>query len=757
MGKREILNFNYEWLYLPEDCSDAKNTEFDDAGFEKVSVPHANTVLTKHKGEGGDFQRQIEAYRFVSWYRKHFTLTDFERILIEFEAVATIAEVFVNGCFAGIHKGAYTGFTIDITDFVKKGDNVIAVRVDSTKHTDVPPEGDKVDYCLFGGIVRNVKLIKLGSLYIKNAFLTCAASGEITAEVSIAKHVENGTACIEMALFDMDNKEVLSIDAKEENGKAYIKAHLENPKLWGIDSPYLYKALFTVKKDGEVTDTYETRIGIRDFEFKNAGLMLNGEIIKIMGINRHEQWPWQGRAVPDKLQIRDADMIKETGFNAVRCSHYPQSPAFLDRCDEIGLIVFEEAPGWQHVGDEAWQEIYKENIREMIERDYNHPSIFSWGVRVNESDDCDSLYEQTNDISHKLDATRPTHGTRRQDSYEGSNFLEDIYTAHYIYPKEPIHTPFIVTEHSWDCWGNGYGYPSASDEQALAYTKDFADKVNYYYGNDNCAGGFAWSMFDYNNEVNYTRTENVFYSGLYDIFRLPKMVTNLYISQKDAKKCGANVYIANYWDDDSKPLMVKEVSGDIAQGSNAVAEATEGDAFSVTVMSNCDSVELYINSVKVEREPTRQYLNLPHPFFVFDNIEYEPGEVTAIGYIDGTEAARYTQKTPLKAAKLTLIPDYDSLIADGSDMTQVTVTLVDKNGTRLPCAENEVKITVKGAGDFIGEEEIKLEGGRCAFIVKSRYNETGDIECTVSSEGIESGKCVISALDRVQDIIKERL
>lgn len=747
MSKREVLNFNYEWLYLPQDCTDAKNTDFDETGFEKVSVPHANTVLTKHKGEEGySFLNEIEKYRFVSWYRKHFTLTDYERVIIEFEAVATVAEVFVNGRFVGMHKGAYTGFEIDITEFVKNGDNVIAVRVDSTKRSDVPPEGGNVDYCLFGGIVRNVKLIKTGSLCVKNAFITSAASGEINAEVKLTECGKIGDGYVEMTVFDMDGKEVLKTGAKEKDNEAHIKAQIENPKLWGIDNPYLYNVLFTVKKDGEVTDTYETRIGLRDFEFKDAGLMLNGEMIKIMGINRHEQWPWQGRAVPDKLQIKDADLIKETGFNAVRCSHYPQAISFLNRCDEIGLIVFEEAPGWQHIGDEAWQNLYKENIREMIERDFNHPSIFSWGVRVNESNDCDSLYEQTNALSHMLDPTRPTHGTRRQDSYEGSNFLEDIYTAHYIYPEKPIHTPFIVTEHSWDCWMNGYGYPGASDEQALAYTKDFADKVNYYFGNDNCAGGFAWSMFDYDNEVNYTKSNNVFYSGMYDIFRLPKMAANLYISQKDPAKCGANIYIANYWDDDAKPLIVKGVSGDVAQGSDAVAESTVGEAFSVTVMSNCDTVELYVNSKKVDKEPVRQYVNLPHPFFVFDNIEYEEGEVTAIGYINGKEAVQCTQRTPLKAAKLTLTPDFDTLIADGSDMTQLTVVLTDKNGTRLPQAYNEVTITLTGAGEFIGEEKIKLEGGRCVFIAKSKYLEAGNIECTVSADGVESATCVIKSV-----------
>lgn len=732
---REVLNFNSRWLYSDRDYTNAHLKNFDDSAFEKVCVPHANRVITRHKGGEVDFSEQIASYRFVSWYRRHFTLPKSytgKRIFVQFEAVANACEVFVNGSSVGEHKGAYTGFKLEITDYVLLGeDNVIAVRCDSTKRDDIPPEGGNVDYCLFGGIVRNVNMIVTNDNYIEDVFVTMI---EVSREKAVLK-----------ADVTINKEESYAVKLTDDKGSCVAQGEsileVKNPHLWNIDDPYLY----TVCAFLESGDTYETKIGIRDVKFKNSGVAINGEEVKICGVNRHEQWPWQGRAIPDKLQKRDADMIKETGFNAVRCSHYPQSPAFLNRCDIIGLLVFEEAPGWQHIGDENWQEVYMENIREMILRDRNHPSVISWGVRVNESNDNDALYKKTNALARKLDPTRPTHGARREDTYKTSNFLEDIYTAHYVYPENPVHTPFLITEHSWDCWANGYGCPRAEDEQALAFTKDFADKVNYYYGNENCAGGFAWSMFDYNNEVNYTRTNNVFYSGLYDIFRTPKMAANLYISQKDPEKYGANIYIANYWDDDSKPLTVKEVSGDIARGNNTGGGVIVGDAFSVTVMSNCEEVELYINGLKVNKEPVRQYNNLPHPFFVFEGITYEAGEVTAVGYIGGKEAARYTQRTPEKADKIVLEPTYGTIIADGTDMTEVTVTLFDKNGTRLPLADREVEISVSGAGEFIGEEKIKLEGGRTGFIVKSRYMETGDIICTVTSEGVETGICTIKA------------
>ncbi len=738
---REVLNFNTGWLYSPMDYTNAFLKNFDDSGFENVCIPHANTVLTKHKGGEESFLKQIASYRFVSWYRRHFTLGEEYKgkvVMVEFEGVANVAEIYVNGEKVKEHKGAYTSFSCDVTKYIKIGeDNVIAVRCDSTKRSDVPPEGGNVDYCLFGGIVRNVKMVITDEIYVKDVFVTTPEVSKERAVVNVSAELSEDAERF-VTLTDADGRVVAS---------GTDSLTVEKPHLWSVDDPYLYTVCVQAVKDGKVRDTYDVKIGLRWFEFVNDGLKLNGEVVKIMGINRHEQWPWQGRAVPDKLQKKDADMIKETGFNAVRCSHYPQSPAFLDRCDEIGLIVFEEAPGWQHVGNVQWQELYKENIREMILRDRNHPSIFSWGVRVNESNDSDKLYKETNELARLLDPTRPTHGARRQDTYQSSTYYEDIYTAHYTYPENPVHTPFLVTEHSWDCWTNGYGYAWATDEEALAFTKDFADKVNYYYGNENCAGGFAWSMFDYNNEVNYTRTNHVFYSGMYDIFRLPKMAANLYISQKDPEKYGGNIYIANYWDDDSKPLTVKEVSGDIAQGNNTGGGVVTGDKFSVTVMSNCETVELYINGVKVDKEPVRQYTNLPHPFFVFEDVRYEEGAVTAVGYINGKEAARYTQRTPKKACKLVLTPDYETIVADGSDMTQVSVTLVDENGTTIPSADTTVKLSLVGAGEFIGEETIALEGGRCAFIVKSKYLQAGDIFCEATAEGIESGKCTIESLE----------
>ena len=727
---RRKINFNTRWLYLAEARKECEQIQAAETGFQAVCLPHANTLLTRHKGP--DFQEQIESYRFVSWYRRHFSLDKSfknQRIFVEFEGVATVAQVYVNGQFVMEHKGAYTGFTVDITRYLLPcgEENVLAVRVDSTKHTDIPPEGNQVDYCLFGGIVRNVWMIATADCMITDTFSSTPnlAAGDTTVEHQVTLNNaanEKKELLIEILLADKDGN-YLVVNRKEIrlNAGAASTSHLsidvKNPVFWEPEQPYLYTVITRLYESGICIDEVHTQFGFRFFSFVKDGFYLNGKKMKLIGVNRHEQWPYLGRAVNDRHQKADADLIKDTGFNIVRCSHYPQAPAFLNRCDEIGLLVFEEAPGWQHIGDDAWKSIYMKNLEEMILRDRNHPSIISWGTRVNESFDDDAFYEKTNVLAKSLDGTRPTHGVRRMESYGNTKFLdgEDIYTINYQYPEKPEFMPFLITEHSMD-WFEGNGYSWAKDTKALAFTKTFANVVDYYFGNPYCLGGFAWSMFDYNNEVNYTRTENVFYSGMYDIFRIPKMSSYFYRSQKDVS-VSPFVYIANY--------------------------QVENPDNTVTVMSNCEEVALYQNDRFLAKAKPNLYLNLPHPLFEFKEIPFESGSLTAIGYVNGTEAVRHTRTTPGKAQKILLTPNDCAITADGSDFTAVKIALVDENGTILPYADNEISIEITGAGNFIGEQKFALEGGTGAFYVSSNYKQTGKITCHASAPDVEDGNCEI--------------
>ncbi len=739
---RQTFSLNRDWLYAGSDIDGGESVSLDESVFTPVLLPHANTILNEHCAD--DFQNQIESYRFVSWYRRHINLGGIsgKRIYIEFEGVATVADVYVNGIHAGTHKGAYTGFTLDITDMVAAdgSDNVIAVRVDSTKHPDIPPEGGNVDYCLFGGIVRNVNMIFADTLHISDVFVSTPDIGNGSSVVNIEASVlscrpESADITVKAEILDggrvvsMSTAAVLSEAGKEV--KAVIKTPgFDGVKLWDTGAPNLYTARLSVICGSEVIDEVSVKFGFRWYEFSNTDsesrLYLNGRELVIRGINRHEQWPWIGRAANDRLQAEDADLIKKNGINTVRCSHYPQSRAFLDRCDEIGLIVFEEAPGWQHIGDAGWQEIYLENVAEMIKRDKNHPSIMTWGVRVNESQDCHELYEKSNCLAHGMDPTRPTHGVRMAETYNDSEFQEDIFCANYSYPEKPRFTPFVITEHSYD-WTSGDGRPEASDEMAINFVKSFAEPMNYYYSNRLCAGGIGWSMFDYNNEVNYTRTGHLFFSGIYDIFRCEKPVAYLYRSQKSPEE-ETVLYIVNRW-----------------------TKSPEGGLTRVMVLSNCEEAELFVNGRPAGRIRPNAYTALPHPVFVFEDVPFERGELKAVGYIGGKAVAEFVRRTPEAPKKLVLKPVSRELCTDCQDFTMVIVEITDEAGTVVPDFNGEITVSVSGGGRYAGDKIIRLEGGHSGFIAMADCTKEGkkEIICRAeaSAEGIEPAECVIKIKD----------
>lgn len=741
--ERTKLNFNTDWLFSNVDYSNGEAVNLNEADFESVCVPHANKIIERHSAE--DFEADIASYQFVSWYRRHFALPESysgRNIMVEFEGVATVADVYVNGHYVDTHKGAYTTFTVDISDYVYTDgrDNVLAVRVDSTRQPEIPPEGGNVDYCLFGGIVRDVNMIVTDPVYVKRTFVTTPGleegKGVVKAQVDISNKLDRDKAyTVTAVLKDAKGTVVTSVSkeaaltAGEETTVELATETIEKPHLWTLDDPYLYTVTTEIRDGNTVVDAYNTKVGMRYLEFRDGeegdgSFYLNGEKTEIVGINRHEQWPWIGRAVPDKLQRQDADRIKADGMNLVRCSHYPQDPSFLERCDEIGLMVFIEAPGWQHLGGDEWRENFKTNLTELILRDRNHPSIISWGVTPNESGINTAFNTECNELAKSLDPTRPTHGVRVEyDLPDGTGgekdtVVTDILTVNYKYPEEPPHIPYVVTEHSNDWWGDGR--PDATNEQARLFIDSFAEVLDYYYRNDKVAGGIGWSMFDYNNEVNYTNSQHVFYSGLYDLWRYEKPVDYLYRTQQDIEDVGEIVYIANNWADNT---------------SNTVY-----------VMSNCDEVELFVNGTSQGRIAPNKYTSLPHPVFEFTNINYVPGELKAVGYVNEEPVKESVRKTPGEAAALVAEVDYDTLTADGTDMTSVLIKAVDAEGNEVPYAANTVNVKQTSGVEttLISEENVKLEGGHIAFLVQSKYGKTGTAEFTVESEGLTSAVCAVN-------------
>jgi beta-galactosidase len=724
---RIVIPMNDDWKFFPNDLADGESAALDESSFQDVCIPHTNHIVTHRNVDTGSIAG-------ISWYRRHFTpLSAYagRRFFLDFKGVSKVATVYVNGALAGEHKGAYTGFVFDITDKTLAGqDNVIAVRVDSRRRTDVPPEGGSLDYIVFGGIVRDVSLIITDPLRVEWVYLTTPTAEPGIALVNTLARVRNSGSALRnctlaATLADADDNvaatgyAIHSLAAGDSFDFSVSMGPVSNPFLWHPDHPYLYTVYSRVKGDTGTVDEYVEKLGIRSVRFdKTDGkFYINGEWLKLRGLNRHETFPFIGRAAAKRLQEKDAEIIKyDMGANVVRCSHYPQSPAFLRRCDEIGLLVLEELPGWKYVGNAAWQALSLQSLDEMITRDRNHPSIISFGVRVNESADFHDFYLQTNQLARALDPSRPTHGVRIPGNGSTGEFLEDVWARNFDLPvATPNPMPWITPEtvghrcatHSWD-----------GEQRLIDQLLQHAAVQDSSANNTHLAGVLGWCAFDYNSPY-HTAENTVCYHGVADMYRVPKFAAYFFKSQTDPAIYGPMVYIADYWKSDSPDAIY--------------------------AVSNCGSVELFVNGVSRGVRKPEFYTSLPHPIFRWTGVPFESGRLSAIGYIGGKEAARHVRMTPGVPVKLAIVPD-TTVLLDGGDMTRVAVAALDQNDQIVPCFNDSVTLSVAGAGIFLGESPIALEDGKTAFFVQTRSHLRGTITCQASSNKIASATAFIQVM-----------
>ena len=424
---RVVFPLNHNWLFGGRATGGCSAPGFNDSGFERVTLPHTNALLPWHSFD----EKQ---YEFISIYRRHFRLPAEmrdQRVFVDFEGAMTASTVTFNGHKFAEYKGGYTPFSFELTPHMKwDGDNVIAVELDSTERPDIPPFGALIDYLTFGGIYREVSLRVVPSVYIENVFAMPVDVMSPNRSVKVQVHMGSGTSVITGAMPELtaelrDGDRVISTSPAQRVGptNTITLANLGDIQLWNLDKPKLYDVVVRCSYG----DEYRARIGFREAKFTAQGFHLNGEHIKLMGLDRHQTFPYTGGAMPARAQRRDVQILKSIHTNVVRTSHYPQSRHFLDACDELGLLVLEEIPGWQHIGENPWQDLAVRNVGEMIRRDWNHPSIITWLVRINESRDDHDFYVRTNKLAHELDPSRPTGGVRTTDNYN-SEFLEDVFT-----------------------------------------------------------------------------------------------------------------------------------------------------------------------------------------------------------------------------------------------------------------------------------------------------------------------------------------
>jgi beta-galactosidase len=468
--------------------------------------------------------------------------------------------------------------------------------------------------------------------------------------------------------------------------------------LWDLEKRNLYSVRVRLQRGTQIVDEDSRRFGFRDAKFTDHGFELNGKVIKLRGLDRHQTFPFVGQAMPARPQRRDAQILRnQIKCNIVRTSHYPQSRHFLDACDEIGLLVLEEIPGWQHIGDEPWKVISIDNVRRMVRRDWNHPSIILWGVRINESKDDHDFYTRTNALAHQLDPTRQTGGIRY---FQESEFLEDVFTMNdFGFPlKPPNHPRYLNTEFV------GHTYPTKTIDQVERLTEHTIRhaRVHDQLASDpQYAGGIGWCAFDYNTHGNFGSGDRICYHGVTDIFREPKPAAGFYKSQCDPAE-----------------EIVLEPAFHWARGDASVGFSK------AVVCSNCDHLKFYIDEQLVaDVDPDRkQFAHLRYAPFVVElgELFHKWGDMRIEGYIQGKQVISKKLSGNGVDTKFMLLPDDTELVADGADSTRVVLRVTDEFGNICPFANDAIKFELEGPAEIVGDNPFSLIGGTGAIWIRTQ-------------------------------------
>jgi len=746
---RTKVNFGSDWEFKREETN---------SNWEKITIPH--TAKIEPLVVNNQFQG-------TCWYQKKFTLAHSKnkKVFLYFEGVMQEADVWINDQKVTNHKGGYLPFTVDVTPFLKSKGNAIKVKVNNEDNPEFLPGKPlkDLDFNYYGGIYRNVYLITTDKLYITNPIqANKKASGGIYVNFNdINKNKASGTVQVHLKneytvekktnlKFILTDNEGKKMEFKSEaftlnaNSDKTITQNIvaDNPKLWSISKPNLYALEVQVIANNKIIDRYSEKIGIRKSEIKEDGYYLNDEKLYITGTNQHQEYPYLGYAISDEAQYRDAVKIKNAGFDLVRMSHYPHAEAFLDACDELGILVMNSLTGWQFFGNETFQKNALQDIREMARRDRNHPSIIFWEASLNETQMSDSfMQEATKALKEEL----PFPHNYSACWIDNANY--DIFIPARQHGKAPDYWTkynkgnrkiFIAEYGDWEYYAQNAGFNQKEfsnlkeeertsrqlrgfgEKRLLQQAYNFQEAANSNRKGAQTIGEANWVMFDYNRGY----SNDLESSGISDIFRIPKFAYSFYQSQRDA-----NVI-----------LDAKLVSGPMLTIAN---NWTETSPLNVTVYSNCDEVGLYLNDVLVAKQKPLINENsdkLKHPPFVFKMDKFISGTLRAEGFINGKKVVSNYVKTPEKPAKIVLAYDISSkpINPDCPDMIFVYAKITDANGTVIPTATNAVTFALtEGNAELIGENPVKAEAGIATIILKTKNLKSG-VKVRAKSENLQT-------------------
>jgi beta-galactosidase len=728
-SKGDRLLFNKNWEFTIE--SDSATVFSNKDEWKIVDIPHTPVIeplIVNDQWQG------------ICWYRRAFIVPrkyKGKKLFLRFEGAMNVAEVWVNGVKKIKHLGGYLPFVIDFTEEAKIGQrNEIIIRLNNT---DNPITGPKplhlLDFNMYGGLYRDVFFIVKDKLHITDPifenlpgsggiFATIPKVTDSLAVVSIQTHLRNDypgnkTFSLVHELY-FDDSLVFRHQSNPQNIKGedtfeqINELEIVDPLLWFPNNPNLYFLVTKLEENGILRDIDTTRIGIRRFEITREKFAINGKENFLRGVNRHQEYPHIGYALSNNAQYRDAKKIKDAGFDYVRLSHYPHSPAFMVACDELGLLVLDAIPGWQYFNeDEAFQQQAIKTCRDMIRRDRNHPCVLAWEVSLNESWMPEAF------IDKAIQTAREEYPGDQCFTAGWQEYGYDIYLQarqHRIQHYKDPEKPYIVSEYGdWeyyalnaglnqDAWGDlleeersSRQLLSAGEKRLLQQATNIQEAHNDNLNTPAFADGY-WVMFDYNRGY----ADDLEASGIMSIYRLPKFSYYFFQSQRDPDEIsplyesGPMVFIASYWDEESDP--------------------------NVRVFSNCEEVALYLNDSLIGRkQPDQNRIsnNLAHPPFTFSISGFEPGKLLAEGIIAGEVVASHLRNTPGKPVAISLWMDESGRPPQPgvNDAVFIYAALVDSNGTIVPINGEIIEFSIEGNAEILNPEPIKTEAGIGAVLI----------------------------------------
>lgn len=740
---RQVYSFNNGWLYHKGDIKDAEKIDFTDGAWQEVQLPHGLDVLPEFVSGGVNYQG-------IVWYRKHFRIPAAirnKKITLTFEAVMGKSAVYLNGHLIKEHKGGYLPIVLDLSSsgyLNVEGENVIAVMADNSNDPTYPPGKPEygLDFTYDGGIYRDAWLLATNDIYITNAIAANKPAGggvrvdytdvsETKATVHVTTDIQNGSAknaflTVLLKLKDKDGKIVatsqkrvkLQTGQEEEVTQSF---NVSNPLLWSPDHPYLYDLYVEVlDKHHRVIDGYYIRTGIKSIELRGReGLYLNGKPFqgKLMGVNHHQAFGYIGNAVPDNLLWADAKIMRDAGIRIIRLSHYPQSPEFMDACDELGIFTIVCSPGWQfwNSKDPAFEKLMERDIRQMIRRDRNHACVFAWEPLPNETRYPKEFGKTAYDITHAED---PSQNCIAANNY-GYPYWK-MYDLIYANPVSHLETKTDKCLFARE-WGDNVDDWSAQnapnrvniawgENPQLMQAKQFADPAYYFDSWENFyeaprqdIGDCLWHFFDTPRGYH----PDPFYGGIVTAFRRPKYAYYLFQSQQDP--------YSTYVKEEEKDPYYLYIA-------NIMSPFSPAD---VTVFTNCDSVKLVAFGMDSSTLAPDENFKMPHPPLIFKNMFHfmdtkripapvpegaAPAEkrsndqLTAIGYANGKVVIRVTRRPAGRPAKIILKADLQGLkpVADGSFIIPVFAVMEDAHGVVKHLNDEWIRFSVEGNGVLIG-------------------------------------------------------